>query len=66
MLTQMDVRGVMACTHDHAPLSKRISPLFPPAVHKCTLSLPILSEGRSLEKFLGRSAENVEFVGIAA
>ena len=39
MLTQMDVRGVMACTHDHAPLSKRISPLFPPAVHKCTLSL---------------------------
>jgi hypothetical protein len=49
MLTQMDVGGVMACAHDHAPLSKRISLMFPPAVHKCTLSLLILSEGPSLE-----------------
>src|SRR4029453_1060262 len=49
MLTQMYVGGVMACTHDHAPLSKDISPMFPSAAHKCTLSLPILSEGRSLE-----------------
>ena len=42
MLTQMDVGGVMACTHDHAPLSKRISPTVPSTAHKCTLSLPIL------------------------
>jgi hypothetical protein len=26
----MYVGGVMACTHDHAPLSKRISPSCPP------------------------------------
>ena len=45
----MYVGGVMACTREHAPLSKRISPMFPPAVHKCTLGLPILSEGRSLQ-----------------
>jgi|SRR5687767_4016594 len=36
MLTQMYVGGAMACTHDDAPLSKRISPMFPSAVHKCT------------------------------
>jgi len=46
MLTQMYVGGAMACTHVHAPPSKRISPMFASAVHKCTLNLPILSEGR--------------------
>src|SRR5688500_16155211 len=45
----MNVGGVMACAHDDAPLSKRISLMFPPAVPKCTLSLPIFPEGRSLE-----------------
>src|SRR6476646_312768 len=49
MLTQMYVGGVMACTHDHAPPSNRIPPMFPSAAHKCTLSLPMLWEGRSLE-----------------
>jgi len=36
MLTQMYVGGVMACTHDHAPPRKPISPMFPSTVHKCT------------------------------
>src|SRR5688572_17910020 len=34
MLTQMYVGAAMACTHDDAPLSKRISPMFRSAVHK--------------------------------
>jgi hypothetical protein len=38
MLTQMYVGGVMACTHEHAPASQRISPTFPSAAHKSTLS----------------------------
>jgi hypothetical protein len=37
MLTQMYVGGVMACTHDDAPLSERISPIVPSAVHNGTL-----------------------------
>ena len=46
MLTQMCVGGLMACTHDHDPPSKRISRMSPPAVHKCTLNQPMVSEGQ--------------------
>jgi hypothetical protein len=35
----------MACTHDDAPESRRISPMLPSAVHKCIRNLPILSDG---------------------
>src|SRR5688572_12434687 len=40
MLTQMYVGGAMAGTHDYAPLSKRIPPVFASAAHKCTLNHP--------------------------
>jgi hypothetical protein len=43
MLTPMYVGRAMACTHDHAPLSKRTSPMCHQTVHKCTLKLTILS-----------------------
>ena len=33
----------MACTHDHGPPGKRISPMFPAAVHKGTLNLPAVA-----------------------
>src|SRR4051812_1346395 len=36
MLTQMDIGGVMACAHGHAPQRKRTSPMFASGVHKCT------------------------------
>src|ERR1051325_6630250 len=41
MLTQMDVGGVMACTHDQGPLSKRISPMFPRLFTSAHLNPPI-------------------------
>ena len=42
----------MACTHDHAPPSKRSSPMFPSAVHKCTLKLEVSRP----ERFAGSGA----------
>src|SRR4051794_34160760 len=36
MLTQMDVGGAMACTHNHVPPGKPIPPMVPSAVHECT------------------------------
>src|SRR5688572_6139015 len=56
MLTQMYVGGVMACTHDQAPAGQRIAPMFPSAVHKCTVQLGTLEVSRP-ERFAGRERQ---------
>jgi hypothetical protein len=59
MLAQMDVGGVMACTHDHAPPSERTPPMFASSVHNRTLNQPMRSaRGRSRSARVARLGQN--------